>query len=83
MTATCLPLAGLRSLDLTRLAAGGLLGLLLADFGAEVLNVEQPGTGDPLRQWTTDGQPLWWRVCGRNKRALTLNLQAPVCEQWA
>ena len=51
--------------------------MLLADFGADVVKVEQPGTGDPLRQWTTDGHSLWWEVYGRNKRYITLNLKEP------
>jgi len=57
------------------MVAGGVCGMLLADFGADVVKVEQPGTGDPLRQWTTDGQPFWWKVYGRNKRYITLNLK--------
>lgn len=59
------------------MVAGGLAGMLLADFGADVIKVEQPGTGDPLRQWTTQGHPFWWQVYGRNKRYITLNLKAP------
>ncbi len=51
--------------------------MLLADFGAEVVKVEQPGTGDPLRQWTAEGLSLWWKVYARNKRFVTLNLKAP------
>jgi formyl-CoA transferase len=70
------PLAGVRVLDLSRMIAGGVAGMLLADFGADVVKVEQPGTGDPLRQWTTEGRPLWWRVYGRNKRLVTLNLKS-------
>ena len=58
------PLNGVRVLDLSRMVAGGMAGMLLADFGADVIKVEQPGTGDPLRQWTTDGHPLWWKVYG-------------------
>jgi crotonobetainyl-CoA:carnitine CoA-transferase CaiB-like acyl-CoA transferase len=50
--------------------------MLLADFGADVVKVEQPGAGDPLRQWTTNGQALWWKVYGRNKRYITLNLKS-------
>ena len=69
------PLEGIRVLDLSRMVAGGVAGMLLADFGADVVKVEQPGTGDPLRQWTTDGQPMWWKVYGRNKRYITLNLK--------
>lgn len=71
------PLAGVRVLDLSRMVAGGLTGMLLADFGAEVVKVEQPGVGDPLRQWSTGGEPFWWQVYGRNKRFVTLNLKAP------
>jgi crotonobetainyl-CoA:carnitine CoA-transferase CaiB-like acyl-CoA transferase len=59
------------------MVAGGLAGMLLADFGADVIKVEQPGTGDPLRQWTTQGHAFWWQVYGRNKRYITLNLKAP------
>src|SRR5678816_2158142 len=70
------PLTGLRVLDLSRMVAGGLAGMLLADFGADVVKVEQPGSGDPLRQWTSASQPLWWKVYARNKRFVTLNLKA-------
>jgi crotonobetainyl-CoA:carnitine CoA-transferase CaiB-like acyl-CoA transferase len=69
-------LDGVRVLDLSRMVAGGVAGMLLADFGADVVKVEQPGTGDPLRQWTADGQPFWWKVYARNKRFVTLNLKA-------
>jgi crotonobetainyl-CoA:carnitine CoA-transferase CaiB-like acyl-CoA transferase len=71
------PLEGLRVLDLTRLVAGGFTGMLLADFGAEVIKVERPGAGDPLRKWTKDGRPLWWKVYGRNKKSVTLNITSP------
>jgi crotonobetainyl-CoA:carnitine CoA-transferase CaiB-like acyl-CoA transferase len=71
------PLHGVRVLDLSRMVAGGVAGMLLADFGAEVVKVEQPRTGDPLRQWTSDGHALWWKVYGRNKRYITLNLKDP------
>ena len=70
------PLAGVRVLDLSRMVAGGIAGMLLADFGADVVKVEQPGTGDPLRQWTTGGEPFWWKVYARNKRYITLNLKS-------
>ncbi len=70
------PLSKLRVLDLSRLVAGGMLGMLLADFGADVVKVEQPPHGDPLRTWMLNGQPLWWRVYGRNKRCITLNLRS-------
>ena len=58
------------------MVAGGVCGMLLADFGADVVKVEQPETGDPLRQWTAEGQPFWWKVYGRNKRYITLNLKS-------
>lgn len=70
------PLAGLRVLDLSRMIAGGVAGMLFADFGADVVKVEQPGSGDPLRQWTAEGEPFWWKVYARNKRYITLNLKA-------
>ena len=70
------PLEGIRILDLSRMVAGGMAGMLLADFGADVVKVEQPGSGDPLRNWTSNGLPLWWNVYGRNKRYITLNLQS-------
>ena len=69
-------LEGLRVLDLSRLVAGGVAGMLLGDFGADVVKVEQPGVGDPLRKWTTNGHALWWKVYGRNKRFITLNLKS-------
>jgi len=62
---------------LSRMVAGGLTGMLLADFGADVVKVEQPGSGDPLRNWTTGGMPFWWNVYARSKRYITLNIQAP------
>ncbi len=71
-----LPLAGLRVLDLSRLVAGNMLTLSLADFGADVIKVEEPGTGDALREWTAGGQPLFWKVYARNKRSITLNLRS-------
>lgn len=71
------PLEGVRVLDLSRMIAGAAAGMLLADFGADVVKVEQPGAGDPLRQWTTDGVSFWWQVYGRNKRYITLDLSRP------
>src|SRR5262245_46976034 len=70
------PLEGIRVLDVSRMVAGAVAGMLLADFGAEVVKVEQPGSGDPLRQWTAGGRALWWKVYARNKRFVTLNLKA-------
>jgi len=70
------PLEGIRVLDLSRMIAGGVSGMVLADFGADVVKVEQPGSGDPLRQWTSGGAQLWWQVYARNKRYITLNLKS-------
>jgi crotonobetainyl-CoA:carnitine CoA-transferase CaiB-like acyl-CoA transferase len=70
------PIQGVRVLDLSRMVAGGVAGMLLADFGAEVVKVEQPAVGDPLRQWTTDGDALWWKVYARNKRFVTLDVKS-------
>lgn len=69
------PLDGVRVLDLSRMIAGGVAGMLLADFGADVVKVEEPKSGDPLRQWTAEGHPFWWQVYARNKRYITLNLK--------
>ena len=76
-TAPATPLKGVRVLDLSRMIAGGVSGMLLADFGADVVKVEEPRRGDPLRQWTTEGEPYWWQVYARNKRFITLNLKTP------
>lgn len=69
------PLTGLRVLDAATLFAGPLAATLLADFGAEVIKIEHP-RGDPVRfhGHRKDGVPLWWKMVGRNKRAVTLNL---------
>ncbi|MEK6710908.1 MAG: CoA transferase [Nitrospinota bacterium] len=67
------PLEGMRVLDLTRLVSGGLFGMLLADAGAEVAKVEVPGRGDTLRAWS----PAWWKVYGRGKKSVTLDLGRP------
>lgn len=78
MTASLpLPLEGIRVLDLSRLVAGNMATLQLADFGADVIKVEQPGKGDPLRAWRNGGMDLWWREYSRNKRSMTLNLARP------
>ena len=73
------PLSGLKVLDLSIIVAGGTATSLLADFGAEVVKVERPGTGDPLRNWGpfAKGVSLWWKVHSRNKKSVTLNLATP------
>ena len=71
------PLDGLVVLDLSRLVAGNMLSLQLADFGAEVLKIEDPDKGDPLRDWRVKGISAYWKVYARNKKSVTLNLRAP------
>jgi crotonobetainyl-CoA:carnitine CoA-transferase CaiB-like acyl-CoA transferase len=68
------PLAGTRVLDLSRLVAGNMLSLQLADFGADVIKIEPP-SGDPLRDWKDDGHSLYWKTYSRNKRSVMLNLR--------
>jgi formyl-CoA transferase len=74
------PLAGLRVIELGTLLAGPFCGQLLGDFGAEVIKVEPPGQGDPMRVWGREkahGKSLWWPVVARNKKAVTLDLRQP------
>ncbi|WP_326799993.1 CoA transferase [Streptomyces sp. NBC_01808] len=73
------PLAGLRVLDLATLFAGPLAATMLGDFGAEVVKVEHPAKPDPSRGHgpAKDGVGLWWKLLGRNKRNLTLDLSTP------
>ena len=71
-------LSDLRVLEMGQLLAGPFCGQLLADFGAEVIKIEAPGIGDPMRQWGREkphGKSLWWPVVARNKKSLTLNLR--------
>src|ERR1044072_5201262 len=71
------PLDGIRVLDLSRLVAGNMVSLQLADFGAEVIKIEDPRKGDPLRDWRTNGISVHWKVYARNKKSVTLNLRDP------
>ncbi len=71
------PLEGVRVLDMTRLIAGNMLSLQLADFGAEVVKIEPAGKGDPLRAWKDNGVDCHWKVYSRNKKSLSLNLREP------
>ncbi|MGI4942399.1 MAG: CaiB/BaiF CoA transferase family protein [Janthinobacterium lividum] len=71
------PLAGVRVLDLSRLVCGNVLTMMLGDFGADVIKVENPRGADPLRAWLSGGVPLYWKVYGRNKRSLLLDLSGP------
>ncbi|URI10980.1 CoA transferase [Aquincola tertiaricarbonis] len=72
-------LAGLKVLELGQLIAGPFAAKTLADFGAEVIKIEPPGAGDPLRKWRLlkDGNSVWWQVQSRNKRSLALDLRKP------
>jgi formyl-CoA transferase len=74
------PLADLVVIELGTLIAGPFCGQILADFGAEVIKVEDPGTGDPMRQWgrsLPQGLSPWWPVIGRGKKSVTVNLRSP------
>jgi formyl-CoA transferase len=71
-------LSGLRVIEMGTLLAGPFCGQLLGDFGAEVIKVEPPGKGDPMREWGQEkahGKSLWWPVIARNKKSVTLNLR--------
>ncbi|MDE2624819.1 MAG: CoA transferase [Betaproteobacteria bacterium] len=73
------PLAGLRVLELGQLIAGPFATKTLADLGADVIKVEPPGNGDPLRQWRLlhEGTSVWWEVQSRNKRSVAIDLRRP------
>ncbi|MGE8314976.1 MAG: CaiB/BaiF CoA transferase family protein, partial [Pseudomonas putida] len=73
------PLAGLKVVELGTLIAGPFASRICAEFGAEVIKVESPDGGDPLRKWRKlyEGTSLWWFVQARNKQSLTLNLKHP------
>ena len=70
------PLCGVRVLDLSRLVAGNLLTSFLGDFGADVIKVERQGVGDDLRKWQVEGQAIYWKIYGRNKRSMELDLKS-------
>ncbi len=78
-TASSGPLAGIKVLELGTLIAGPFCSRMLAEFGADVIKIESPDGGDPIRQWRVlkDGTSLWWSVQARNKKSLTLNLKDP------
>lgn len=70
------PLAGIRVVELGQLIAGPFCGQLLGDLGAEVVKLEQPGTGDPMRHWGQGSTPTWWRVIARNKYSVAADLRS-------
>src|SRR3546814_9825939 len=71
------PLHGVRVLEMGSFIAGPFAGQLLGDYGADVIKVESPGDGDPMRRWgvTRDGDSLWWPAIARNKRSIALDLR--------
>ena len=69
-------LSDLRVIEMGSLIAGPFCGQLLGDMGAEVIKIEPPGEGDPMRQWGR-GQPVWWEVIARNKKSVSINLRVP------
>lgn len=79
------PLQGIKVLELGTLIAGPFCARVLAEFGAEVIKIEAPEQGDPLRHWRVlhEGTSLWWRVQGRNKKSLALNMKTPEAQELA
>jgi formyl-CoA transferase len=80
------PLAGLRLIEMGTLLAGPFCGQLMGDFGAEIIKIEPPKQGDPMRVWGREkahGQSLWWPVVARNKKSVTLNLREAEGQQIA
>ena len=80
------PLVGLRVVEMGQLLGGPFCGQLLGDLGADIIKIEDPHKGDPIRQWgrkLPQGQSLWWSVVGRNKRSVTLNLREGVGQDLA
>jgi len=78
-----LPLQGVKVIELGTLIAGPFCARLLGEFGAEVIKIEPPGFGDPLRKWRKlyQGTSLWWRVQARNKKSVTLDLKRPEAQE--
>lgn len=71
------PLEGLRVIEMGTLIAGPFCGQLMGDMGADVIKIEAPGEGDPMRKWGQGAKPAWWRVIARNKRSVALDLRQP------
>src|SRR5260370_39773490 len=82
MSASTGPLAGVKVLELGTLIAGPFASRFMGEFGADVIKIEDPNGGDPLRKWRklypdVVGTSLWWAVQARNKKSVTVNLKAP------
>ena len=69
------PLKGIRVVEMGQLIAGPFCGQLLGDMGAEIIKIEPPGKGDPMRDWGRGDYPLWWEVVSRNKKSVSANLR--------
>ncbi len=75
------PLKGILVIELGQLIAGPFCGQLLGDMGAEIIKVEPPGTGDPMRAWGRGDHKLWWEVVARNKKSVSANLRVPAGQE--
>ena len=73
------PLSGIRVIEIGTLIAAPFAARLMAEFGAEVIKIEQPGLGDPLRKWRKlhQGTSLWWYLQSRNKKSIAIDLKSP------
>ncbi len=83
-TGTRAALDGVRVVEMGQLLAGPFCGQLLGDLGAEVIKIEPPGTGDPMREWGRErpyGKSLWFPVVARNKKSVTLDLRSPAGQE--
>src|SRR3954447_26503662 len=78
MPMTPAALKGVRVIEMGQLIAGPFAGKTLGEFGADVIKIEAPGAGDPLRNWRMmkDGTSVWWQVQSRNKRSIALDLRS-------
>lgn len=77
------PLDGIRVVEMGQLIAGPFCGQLLGDMGAEIVKLEPPGTGDPMRHWGQGDKPSWWRVIARNKYSVACDLRSDEGQQLA
>src|SRR5215475_90948 len=73
------PLAGIKVVEFGTLIAAPFAARLMAEFGADVIKIEQPGSGDPLRKWRKlhQGTSLWWYLQSRNKKSIAIDLKSP------
>ena len=77
------PLVGVKVIEMGQLIAGPFCGQLLGDMGADVVKIEAPGRGDPMRQWGQKGYPLFWEILGRNNRTVSIDLRQPAGQDLA